>query len=150
LVVGGDHITYEGDAGTPTAELLTIKLLANSIISTPNAKMLTLDLKDFYLNTPMARPEFIRIKLADIPEDVIECYNLREIVDADGYVYCRVEKGMYGLPQAGIIAQQELLEDRLGKEGYFQSQTTPGLLTHEDRKNIIYTGGRRLWYQICK
>ena len=115
LVVGGDRITYEGDAGTPTAELLTIKLLANSIISTPNAKMLTLDLKDFYLNTPMARPEFIRIKLADIPEDVIERYNLREIVDADGYVYCRVEKGMYGLPQAGIIAQ-ELLEKRLGKK----------------------------------
>ena len=54
LVVGGDRITYEGDAGTPTAELLTIKLLANSIISTPNAKMLTLDLKDFYLNTPIS------------------------------------------------------------------------------------------------
>jgi hypothetical protein len=34
----------------------------------------------------MARPEFIQIKLADIPEDVIERYNLREIVDADGYV----------------------------------------------------------------
>jgi len=84
----------------------------------------------------MARPEYIRIKLSDIPGDVIERYKLREIVDADGYVYCRVEKGMYGLPQAGIIAQ-ELLEDRLGKEGYFQIQTTPGLWTHEDRKTIF-------------
>ena len=136
LVVGGDRITYEGDAGTPTAELLTIKLLANSIISTPNTKMLTLDLKDFYLNTPMDRPEFIRIKLADIPEDVIEHYNLRDSVDEDGYVYCRVEKGMYGLPQAGIIAQ-ELLEKRLGDEGYFQSQLTPGLWTHKERKTIF-------------
>jgi len=136
LVVGGDRITYEGDAGTPTADLLTIKLVVNSVVSTPNAKYLTLDLKDFYLNTPMARPEYIRIKLADIPEDVIERYNLRELVDADGYVYCRVEKGMYGLPQAGIIAQ-ELLEERLGKEGYFQSQITPGLWTHEDRKTIF-------------
>jgi hypothetical protein len=133
LVVGGDRITYNGDAGTPTADLLTIKLLVNSVVSTPNAKYLTLDLKDFYLNTPMARPEYIRIKLSDIPDDVIERYKLREIVDADGYVYCRVEKGMYGLPQAGIIAQ-ELLENRLGKEGYFQSKTTPGLWTHEDRK----------------
>jgi hypothetical protein len=110
LVVGGDRITYEGDAGTPTADLLTIKLMANSVISTPNAKFLTLDLKDFYLNTPMARWEYIRIKLADIPEDVIQHYNLRNIVDKDGYVYCRVEKEMYGLPQTGIIAQ-ELLEE---------------------------------------
>ena len=36
----------------------------------------------------MARPEYIRIKLLDIPDDVIERYKLREIVDADGYVYC--------------------------------------------------------------
>ena len=136
LVVGGDRITYNGDAGTPTADLLTIKLLVNSVVSTPNAKYLTLDLKDFYLNTPMERPEYIRIKLSDIPDDVIDRYKLREIVDADGYVYCRVEKGMYGLPQAGIIAQK-LLEDRLGEEGYFQSQNTPGLWTHKDRKTIF-------------
>jgi hypothetical protein len=40
--------------------------------------------------------------------------------------------GMYGLPQAGIIAQQ-LLEERLGKDGYCQSKTTPGLWTHDTR-----------------
>jgi hypothetical protein len=61
LMVGGDRITYEGDADTPTADLLTIKLVVNSVVSTPNAKYLTLDLKDFYLNTPIARPEFIQI-----------------------------------------------------------------------------------------
>jgi hypothetical protein len=43
LVVGGDRITYKGDAGTPTADLLTIKLVVNSVVSTPNAKYLTLD-----------------------------------------------------------------------------------------------------------
>ena len=39
---------------------------------------------------------------------------------------------MYGLPQAGIIAQ-ELLEKRLNKHGYFQFKTTPGLWTHKWR-----------------
>ncbi len=39
---------------------------------------------------------------------------------------------MYGLPQAGIIAQQ-LLEERLKKHGYCQSQTTPGLWKHNTR-----------------
>ena len=46
---------YPGDASTPTADLLTVKLLLNSIISTPNAKFMTMDNKDFYLNTLMAR-----------------------------------------------------------------------------------------------
>ena len=39
---------------------------------------------------------------------------------------------MYGLPQAGIISQQ-LLEERLEKDGYRQSKTTPGLWTHNTR-----------------
>ena len=37
LVAGGDRINYPGDAGTPTADLLTITLLLNSIISTSGA-----------------------------------------------------------------------------------------------------------------
>ena len=36
---------------------------------------------------------------------------------------------MYGLPQAGLLAQ-ELLEQRLGKQGYTQSKVTPGFWTH--------------------
>jgi hypothetical protein len=55
LVAGGDRVHYPGDAGTPTADLLTVKLLLNSIISTENARFMTMDIKDFYLNTPMAR-----------------------------------------------------------------------------------------------
>ncbi len=61
---------------------------------------MTMDIKDFYLNTPVAR-----------------------------YKY-KIQKGMYGLPQAGIITQQ-LLEEHLQKHGYHQSQTTPGLWKHD-------------------
>ena len=39
---------------------------------------------------------------------------------------------MYGLPQAGIIAN-ELLEKRLNNKGYFQSKLVPGLWTHHTR-----------------
>jgi len=132
LVAGGDRVHYPGDAGTPTADLLTVKLLINSIISTPGAKFFTMDIKDFYLNTPMKRFEYMRLKLSDMPEDVIEHYKLRKIATPDGFVYCEIQKGMYGLPQAGIIAQ-ELLEERLAKHGYRQSKITPGLWTHETR-----------------
>ncbi|MCP4746066.1 MAG: hypothetical protein GY874_07975, partial [Desulfobacteraceae bacterium] len=112
--------------------LLTVKLLLNSIISTPGAKFLGLDLKDFYLNTPMAHPEFLKMKLDTFPEDVIQHYGLRDKVDKNGNVYIRVERGMYGLPHAGIIAQK-LLEERLAKHGYRQSDKTPGLWKHDWR-----------------
>jgi hypothetical protein len=130
LVAGGDRIHYPGNAGTPTANLLTIKILINSIISTPGAKFMTMDIKDFYLNTPTARYEYMQLRIADMPEDVIAHYNLRDKAPPDGYNYCEIQKGMYGLPQAGIIAQQ-LLKERLQKHGYRQSQTTPGLWKHD-------------------
>ena len=63
LAVGGNLISYPGDCGTPTVDLLTVKLLLNSIISTVGAKFMTIDIKDFYLNTPMARYEYMRLKL---------------------------------------------------------------------------------------
>ena len=57
LTVGGNLIVYPSDCGTSTVDLLTVKLLLNSIVSTPGAKLLTIDIKDFYLNTPMGRLE---------------------------------------------------------------------------------------------
>ena len=57
---------------------------------------------------------------------------LREKVTPNGYVYVEIQKGMYGLPQAGILAQQ-LLEQRLNAHGYSQSRAVPGLWTHETR-----------------
>jgi hypothetical protein len=54
LVAGGDRVHYPGKAGTPTANLLTVKLLINSTISTVVAKFMTIAIKNFYLNTPMA------------------------------------------------------------------------------------------------
>jgi hypothetical protein len=125
-------VHFPGNAGTPTADLLTVKLLINSIISTAGAKFMTMDIKDFYLNTPMARYEYMQLRIANMPEAVIEHYNLRDKATPDGYIYCEIQKGMYGLPQAGIIAQQ-LLEERLAKHGYRQSKTTPGLWKHDTR-----------------
>ena len=93
---------------------------------------MTLDIKNFYLMTPLKRKEYVKMKIADFPDDVIEHYQLREKESSDGFVYVAIKRGMYGLPQSGILAQ-ELLEQRLEKHGYKQSQFTPGLWTHEWR-----------------
>ena len=87
--------------------MITIKILLNSVVSARNAKFMTIDIKDFYLNTPMDRPEFMQLKLSNIPNNIIELYKLCDIAQ-DGYVFVRTQKGMYGLPQAGIIAQHSL------------------------------------------
>ncbi len=123
---------YPGDPGTPTANLLTVKLLLKSIISTPNTKFMTMDIKDFYLNTPTVRYEYMQLRLADMPKDVIVHYKLNEIATPEGYIYCKIQKGMYGLPQAGINAQQ-LLKERLQKDRYRQSTTTPDLWQQDTR-----------------
>ena len=59
LVAGGDRVHYPFDAGTPTANLLTIKLLINSVISTSRARFFTTDIKNFCLCTPMTRNEYM-------------------------------------------------------------------------------------------
>ena len=53
LAVDGSRININMDCRTPTASLLTVKMLLNSVISTRGAKFMMLDIKDFYLNTPM-------------------------------------------------------------------------------------------------
>jgi hypothetical protein len=132
LTVGGDKVHYPGDVGTPTADLPLVKMHVNSVISTPGARYMTLDVKNFYLNTPMTRYEYIKIKIDDIPEEIIVEYKLHEKVTPDGYVYIEIRKGMYGLPQAGILAQL-LLEERLNAHGYSQSKAVPGLWKHKTR-----------------
>ena len=72
--MSGNLINYPDDVGTPTATLLLIKIFLNSIISTPGAKFATDDLANFYLMTPLTRPEYANVKLSDIPEEVIQEY----------------------------------------------------------------------------
>ncbi len=112
LVAGGDRVHYPFDAGTPTANLLTLKLLINSMIPTPRARFFMIDIKNFYLCTPMMRNESMQLKLSDMPDNVIAHYHLLNIATPNGYVYCKIHQGMYGLPQAEFIGQ-ELLAKRL-------------------------------------
>jgi hypothetical protein len=51
----------------------------------------------------MDRYEYMRIPAKDIPADIMEQYNLAPLVH-NGHVLTKIRKGMYGLPQAGILA----------------------------------------------
>ncbi|GFH47516.1 hypothetical protein CTEN210_03991 [Chaetoceros tenuissimus] len=132
LTVGGDKLPYPFDASSPAAGLTDAKLIFNSTISTDNARFMSIDIKDFFLNNPMQRYEYAQIPVRWIPEDIMEKYNLKEKI-YNGYVYVEIRKGMYGLKQAARIAYDRLVE-YLRPHGYAPSRTNPGLWKHESKK----------------
>jgi hypothetical protein len=133
ITVGGNLIDYPGAVSTKTADLVTAKILWNSVLSTPGTRYMAINVKNFYLGTPLDRPAYLRFHMDLIPEEIKIAYKkLYEPAYEHGYVYAEINKGMYGLPQAGILANK-LLEKRLNKHGYFQHRHTPGLWAHRSR-----------------
>ena len=59
-----------------------------------------------------------------MPEDVVKYSNLRTKGTKDGYIFIAIKQGKYGLNQYGLLAQK-ILEERVGKHGYYQSEYTP-------------------------
>jgi len=91
-----------------------------------------IDISNFYLNTPIPQYEYLKLKLTDMPAEIIEEHGLKEKATEDGHIYIEIMNGIYGLPQSGLLAQ-ELLEGRLNNEAYFQSTIVPGLWRHESQ-----------------
>ena len=72
ITVTGSQICYPRDVGTLTGSLDLIILIINSVMLRRNARFVSFDFKNFYLQTPMERSEYVRIKLSDIPQEFIE------------------------------------------------------------------------------
>jgi hypothetical protein len=126
--VGGNLIKYPGDVSTRSANLTASKCLWNSTIFTEGDNYMCLNINNFYVGTPMYSFEYMRIPIKIIPQEIIDQYNLLPLV-SDGHVYIEVQKGIYGLPQAGILTNQ-LLARRLAIHEYHQTKLTPGLWRH--------------------
>ena len=93
------------------------------------------DIKDFYLQFNLPDPEYITIPFALIPPDIINDYNLQSKV-SNGNVYAKVTKGMYGLPQAGKLAHDDLVK-HLPRGGYFPTTYTSGLFNQSDLDHFL-------------
>jgi hypothetical protein len=132
---GGDRSDYTGAVAAATADMQTLKLMLNAVVS-EDAEYMTADITDFYLGTPLRRPEYMRINVKHIPEDIMTEYNLHSLVH-NGHVLVEINKGIYGLPQAGKLAQERLVA-HLATAGYHQTPNTPCLFRHETR-NIAFT-----------
>jgi hypothetical protein len=101
-----------------------------------DANWMTADIKDFYLNTELPRKEYMRVHRRQIPIFIIQKYNLEELFQ-DNYIMTEISKGIYGLPQAGKLAQDRLIA-HLAKHGYHQVPLTPCLFKY-DTNSIAFT-----------
>ena len=84
-------------------------------MSCRGTKFIIFDIKIFHLNTP-PRYEYVCVKLSDIPEKFITAYTLPQFTK-DDRIYFEIRKGVYGLPQAGNLANN-ILAKKLNAEGY--------------------------------
>ena len=64
----GNPVVYTDDAGTKTASLDLCKLMTNSVLSRKRSKFITYDIHNYYLTTPLDYPEYVKIKLTNIPQ----------------------------------------------------------------------------------
>ena len=136
ITIGGNRITFPGDVSTPTASLELAKLVFSSVLSHPGAKFTTFDICNFYLQTPLDRLEYFRVRLSDIPDKFVQEYNLLAYT-RDGWVYFEIWRGVYGLPQSGMLSNK-LLGQRLNKAGYYQFPTSPGIWRHKWRPILFF------------
>ena len=61
--MNGDRLSYDDEAGSPTTSLLETKILLNIVISDSHcgAPFISLDLKHYFLATPMQRLEYMKV-----------------------------------------------------------------------------------------
>jgi hypothetical protein len=64
LTVGGDRLDYSGDVATSTADITTFKNLINSTLSTKDAEIMMMDIKNYNLSTPLPWYEYMRMLLS--------------------------------------------------------------------------------------
>jgi hypothetical protein len=128
ITAGGNLINYPGKLSTRMANLTTSKLMWNSVPSTEGAKYMCLDIKKFYLTTPLNIIEYMKMPIALFPSWIVKQYNLTKHI-LNGFIYRKMRRAVWGLPQAGILTNK-LLRKQLLPHGYYKCASTSGLWKH--------------------
>ena len=85
---------------------------------------------------PFDRFKYMKMPINLFPEWIVKQYELMKHV-LNGFIYLKMRCAVWGLPQAGILANK-LLRRRLLPHGYYECNNTPGLWKHETRP-IFFT-----------
>lgn len=129
---GGNRSNYSGITASYQAAMSTVKLLLNKNISLDDSRWMTMDVADMYLHSrlPDDQFEYMALNLDEIPQEIIDEYKITDfITSGDTKVYVEVMGCLYGMKQAGYIANKEIVE-HLSNNGYTQAPNTPCLFRH--------------------
>ena len=75
----------------------------------------------------------MRIHFKYFFDDIQTEYDINSKIAPDSYVYIRIQKGMYGLKQAAVLAYNQLVRN-LEPHGYVPCPFTAGLWRHTTQK----------------
>jgi hypothetical protein len=125
----GNLITYDGELSVRTADIYIAKLHWNSVVSKPNVKYMCLNIEFFYLTAALEYFEYMKMPLTLFPSWIIKKYDLKTHAK-DGWVHLEMRWAVWGLPQAGILANKRL-QRKLAPFGYYECVDTPDLWYHE-------------------
>ena len=123
-------------------------MLWNSIISTKGPKFTGLDIGDFYHKTPIHDYEYMSMPIKLFLQHTIQQYYLNSKAK-NGNVYLRIRKAIYGLPQAGSLANKQL-QKYLSPPGYFEWAHTPGLWKRISRQTTFTLFVGDFGFKYCK
>jgi hypothetical protein len=107
IIARGYLVTYESSQLVCTADLDTAKLHWNSVMSTPGAKFMCLNIKTSYLTARLEYFKYMQMPLVLFPEWIQEQNNLK-LLAYKGYIHLEMRRAVWGLPQAGILANKRL------------------------------------------
>ena len=80
----------------------------------------------------MSRAEYVRIYSKYFPPDIKAHYRIDGLIAVDEYVYIKIDKVIYGLKQASIIAYNSIIS-QMGPHGYYPVPFTTGIWEHKTR-----------------
>jgi hypothetical protein len=96
MTAGGDQLDYPGNASSPAVAMLDAKLHINSTISDASrgARYMGINIKNYYLGTPMKYYQYICILAKMIHQEVWDGPRYAPHIEADGFVYLKIRRGM--------------------------------------------------------
>ena len=96
-----------------------------------NARFMVIDIINCFLMSllPPGQHEYMQIHSKYFNKEIRDLYNLQVKINQDGYVYCKIQLGMYGLKQAAILTYN-LIKQCLAPAGYYPIKESNGLWKH--------------------
>jgi len=105
ITAGGNLIDCKHKVSVKTADINTAKLHRNSVTSTEDVQYLCLNIGNFYLTAALEFYKYMKITLELFPVWIIEQYNLKAHA-FNRFVHLEMRRAVWGLPQAGILANK--------------------------------------------